>query len=68
MPDMSGIELYKKFQQMDKSAGNRVLIMTGDVLGTTNRAVITQIGAPCIEKPFDPDVLVAKIDEVIHRH
>jgi PAS domain S-box-containing protein len=68
MPDMSGIELYNKFQQMDKSAGSRLLIMTGDVLGTTNRAIISQIGAPCIEKPFDPDVLVAKIDELIHRN
>jgi signal transduction histidine kinase/ActR/RegA family two-component response regulator len=67
MPDMSGIELYKKFQQMDKSAGSRVLFMTGDVLGTTNRAVISQTRAHCIEKPFDPDVLMAKIDEVIHQ-
>jgi PAS domain S-box-containing protein len=67
MPDMSGVELYKKFQQMDKSARSRVLFMTGDVLGTTNRAVITQTRAHCIEKPFDPDALVAKIDEVIHQ-
>jgi CheY-like chemotaxis protein len=67
MPDMSGIELYKKFQQMDKSAGSRVLFMTGDVLGTTNKAVISQIRAHCIEKPFDPDVLMAKINEVIYQ-
>jgi len=68
MPDMTGIELYKKFQQMDKSVGSRVLIMTGDVLGTTNRTVISEIRAPCIDKPFDRDALMAKIDEVIHQN
>jgi PAS domain S-box-containing protein len=68
MPDMTGIELYKKFRQMDKSVGSRVLIMTGDVLGTTNRAVISKTRVPCIDKPFDPDVLMMKIDEVIHQN
>lgn len=68
MPDMTGIELYKKFQLMDKSVGSRVLIMTGDVLGTTNRTVISETEAPCIEKPFDPDALMTKIEELIHQN
>jgi len=68
MPDMTGIELYKKFRRMDKSVDSRVLIMTGDVLGITNKAVISQTRAPCIEKPFDPDALMMKIDEVINQN
>jgi PAS domain S-box-containing protein len=68
MPDMNGIELYKRFQQMDKSVDSRVLIMTGDVLGMTSMDVISETRVPCIEKPFDHDVLMAKIDEVINQN
>jgi CheY-like chemotaxis protein len=68
MPGISGIELYKKFQQKDKSVGGRVLIMTGDVLGTTTRTAISETRASHIEKPFDPDVLIKKIDEIMHQN
>ena len=33
-----------------------------------NRTFISKTRAPCIEKPFDPDALVTKIDEIIHQN
>jgi PAS domain S-box-containing protein len=68
MPDISGIELYKKFQRMDKSVGSRVLIMTGDTLGKPTRAFLQRTGVPYIEKPFDTDALMTKIDEIMGRN
>jgi PAS domain S-box-containing protein len=65
MPDVDGIELYKKFQRLDKSVGNRVLIMTGDTLGKSTRAFLERTGVPYLEKPFDTDALMTKIDEII---
>jgi CheY-like chemotaxis protein len=68
MPDISGIELYKKFQRMDKSVGSRVLIMTGDTLGKPTRVFLQRTGIPYIEKPFDTDALMTKIDEIMGRN
>jgi PAS domain S-box-containing protein len=65
MPDESGIELYKKFQRMDKSIGNRVLVITGDSLGKPTRTFLQKTKVPYIEKPFDADMLIAKIDRII---
>jgi PAS domain S-box-containing protein len=65
MPDKSGIELYKKFQRIDKSVSERLLIMTGDILGKQTRAFLFRTKLPYIEKPFEPDTLVTKIDEIM---
>jgi PAS domain S-box-containing protein len=68
MPDVSGIELYKKFQRMDKSVGSRVLIMTGDTLGKPTRTFLYRTRVPYIEKPFEPDALLTKIDEIMSQN
>jgi len=68
MPDMSGIELYQRFQRMDKSVGSRVLIITGDTLGKPTRAFLQRTGVPYIEKPFDTDALMIKLDEIMSRN
>jgi DNA-binding response OmpR family regulator len=68
MPDVSGIELYKKFQRMDKSVGSRVLIMTGDTLGKPTRDFLQKTGVPYIEKPFDIDELMTKINVIMSQN
>jgi len=65
MPEMSGIELYKKIHRIDKSVGDRVLVMTGDILGKPTRAFLSRAGVAYIVKPFDTDALMAKIDDII---
>jgi PAS domain S-box-containing protein len=68
MPDVSGIELYKKFRRIDKSIGDRVLIMTGDILGKPTRAFLSRTKIAYIEKPFDDEELVTKINEIMIRN
>jgi len=68
MPDENGIELYKKLQGMDKSIDSRVLIMTGDILGKPTRAFLSRTRVPYIEKPFDTNALLSKLDEIMSRN
>jgi PAS domain S-box-containing protein len=65
MPDVSGIVLYEKFMQIDKSVNNRLLIMTGDTMGESTRTFLHRTGLPSIEKPFDTYTLMTKIDEIM---
>ena len=67
MPDVSGIELYKKFHRMDKSVGDRILIMTGDILGKQTRTFLSRTRVAYIEKPFATEKLMTKIDEIMSR-
>ncbi|HEX7364224.1 MAG TPA: ATP-binding protein [Dehalococcoidia bacterium] len=68
MPDETGIDLYRKFRRIDKSVVDRVLIMTGDILGKSTRAFLQRTGVPYVEKPFDSDVLVKMIDGILSRN
>jgi PAS domain S-box-containing protein len=68
MPDVSGIELYEKLQRMDKSIDSRLLIMTGDILGKPTRTFLNRTGVLYIEKPFEPDALMTKIDEIMSQN
>jgi len=65
MPDMTGVELYKKLQKIDKTVTGRVLIMTGDTLSKLTRAFLENTELPYIEKPFDTDTLVTMIDGIM---
>jgi PAS domain S-box-containing protein len=68
MPEIGGIELYKEFERTDKSVADRVLIMTGDILGKSTRTFLSKTSAPYIEKPFDADALMTKIDEIMSQN
>ena len=68
MPDISGIELYNKFKEIDESVANRVLIMTGDTLGKPTRTFLHNTGVPYIEKPFDTVDIITKIDEIVSQN
>jgi len=68
MPDMSGIDLYRKSHRIDKTIDSRVLIMTGDILSNPTRTFLSRTGLPYIEKPFDIDLLMTKIDDILSRN
>lgn len=68
MPDINGIELYKKFHRKDKSVDSRVLIMTGDIIGKPTRTFLSRTGLPYIEKPFDADTLMTRIDDILSQN
>jgi len=65
MPGMSGIELYQHFQKMSPLLADRVVFITGDVMGTGTMAFLSKTKAPYIIKPFDAKQLKAEINRVL---
>ena len=65
MPDMSGIELYKRIQKIDKSLAHKVVFITGDVLGVNTAAFLSRTKAPHIVKPFDTEQLNKDISRIL---
>jgi PAS domain S-box-containing protein len=65
MPGMSGIELYRHFQKISPLLADRVVFITGDVMGTSTMAFLSKTKAPYIIKPFDATQLKAEINRVL---
>ncbi len=65
LPHRSGIELYKQIQEIDKSLAQRVLFITGDVMGLDTRRFLEETKAACIEKPFDVEQLSLEVQRVL---
>jgi phosphoserine phosphatase RsbU/P len=65
MPGMSGLELMEEL----RSCGIRVPLLA--VTGFSDRDLVRQLlsrGCPeFIEKPFQPDELVARVEKILHR-
>jgi PAS domain S-box-containing protein len=55
MPDMDGPALYRALMAADPAMAERVMFVTGDTLGPEVHNFVAGIGAPVIEKPFDPE-------------
>ncbi len=67
MPGMSGIELYKHFQKVSLSLAEKVIFITGDVMGPSTMAFLSRTKVPYIIKPFDAKQLRAEINGVLAR-
>jgi len=67
MPGMSGIELYRHFQKVSSSLADRVVFITGDVMGPSTMAFLSRTKVPYIIKPFDAKQLRAEINRVLAR-
>ena len=67
MPGISGIELYKRFQEIAQSLARRVVFITGDALGTDTSNFLSETNAHCIAKPFDIEQLERDINQVLAR-
>jgi PAS domain S-box-containing protein len=65
MPGMSGIELYRHFQKISPPLADKVVFITGDVMGTSTMAFLSKTKAPYIIKPFDAKQLKAEINRVL---
>jgi PAS domain S-box-containing protein len=62
MPDISGMELYRRIQEIDKSLTRRVVFITGDVMGTDTKEFLSEVKAAHIEKPFTAEQLIRKVN------
>jgi PAS domain S-box-containing protein len=65
MPGMSGIELYKHFQEISPGLADKVVFMTGDMMGPSTMAFLSSSKAPYIVKPFDATQLKAELNRVL---
>ena len=57
MPRMGGTELYRHLRQV--GGGLRVLLISGYTQGQ-------DLDAPFLSKPFTPEILLRKVDEVLN--
>ncbi|MBM3118174.1 MAG: PAS domain S-box protein [Chloroflexi bacterium] len=65
MPGMSGIELYEHLQKIAPSLLQRVVFVTGDVVGARTMAFLAKTRVPRIMKPFDAKRLRTEINRVL---
>ena len=67
MPGMSGIELYRHFQKESPSLADKVIFITGDVMGTSTLNFLSKTKVPYIIKPFDAKRLNTEINRALAR-
>jgi PAS domain S-box-containing protein len=67
MPGISGIELYKQFQEIAPSLMKRVVFITGDVMGKRTTDFLAKTKVPYIMKPFDAKQLKTEIKRILAR-
>jgi PAS domain S-box-containing protein len=65
MPGMSGIELYEHVQNMDHFLADRVLFITGDVIGVGVRDFLAKTKASYVTKPLDNRKLMKEINRIL---
>jgi PAS domain S-box-containing protein len=65
MPGASGIELYGRMQKIAQSFAERVIFITGDIMGTDTEAFLSRTKAPYLTKPFDVNQLKKKIEHFL---
>ncbi len=67
MPGISGIELYKQFQEIAPSLMKRVVFITGDVMGKRTTDFLAKTKALYMMKPFDAEQLKTEINRILAR-
>jgi PAS domain S-box-containing protein len=65
LPGMSGSELYGRVKEIAESLAQRVVFITGDVMGVDTEAFLARTGIPYIHKPFDVEQLKAEIGRLL---
>ena len=64
MPGMSGIEMYTRIVEKIPAMKNRIIFITGDVMGADIKNFLTQNGLAFLAKPFDIESLEDKISTI----
>ncbi|HUG21753.1 response regulator [Piscinibacter sp.] len=64
MPGMDGPALYRQIELRYPQLARRVIAITGDTLGAEAHRFVQTSGVVVIDKPFDADEIIARVDEV----
>jgi CheY-like chemotaxis protein len=65
MPGISGMTLYKRIQKIDKSLAQRVVFITGDIMGADTEKFLSETKVAHIEKPFDAEQLSREVKRAL---
>jgi nitrogen-specific signal transduction histidine kinase/ActR/RegA family two-component response regulator len=65
MPGMNGTEMYSHILEKTPKMKNRIIFITGDVMGADIKVFLTQNKLPYLAKPFDIELLKKQIDVII---
>jgi two-component system NtrC family sensor kinase len=65
MPGMGGKEMYAYVREHMPDAAEKILFITGDILGDETQAFIADTGNKCIKKPFKIGEFVTRLNELI---
>ncbi len=57
MPEMNGLDLHAEIAKRSSWLASRVVFMTGGAFTRASRDSLQRLPNPCIDKPFDPDLL-----------
>jgi signal transduction histidine kinase len=61
MPNFSGMELYEALRKTAPDLLTRIVFLTGGAFTPQSREFLDGLQGPYMEKPFDPDVLLALV-------
>jgi len=65
MPGMNGLELYTHIVRKMPAMANRIIFITGDVMGADIKAFISNNNIPYLAKPFKLRALEGMIDNIL---
>ncbi|HSV69545.1 MAG TPA: PAS domain S-box protein [Methylibium sp.] len=61
MPDMDGPALWRAVRERDPALARRMVFVTGDTLAAGAAGFLAESGCACVEKPFAPPELLARV-------
>ncbi len=64
MPEMTGIELFRRVSARWPELAKRVVFLTGGVFSREAAGFLETCGRPWLDKPFRPDALLALVHEI----
>jgi signal transduction histidine kinase len=68
MPGIDGPALYHEIEKRHPQLASRVIVITGDTLGTGARDFVAATQIMVIDKPFVPQDVLARVSEVLRRN
>ncbi|HKX94218.1 MAG TPA: response regulator, partial [Methylibium sp.] len=61
MPELDGPGLWRALRERHPALAGRMVFVTGDTLSPSAREFLQATGCACLEKPFAPADLVARV-------
>jgi signal transduction histidine kinase len=65
MPEMTGMELHATLARENPALAERMLFLTGGAFTEAARSFLDSTRQPCVEKPFEPEALRARVNELL---